>query len=146
MLVTPFRPNVGTGLPVFASSANRRLSVFRKMRISEPLRQTATPRCFIPTLSSSPFQVSGSNDHSSFPVSASSATARLYAVLTYRTLSIISGVFSNAPGRLPYSALGIYPGLHSHARSKRLTLAGVLYHIQVRHEYAASTPPLGHSI
>src|SRR3989442_10130645 len=145
MLVTPFCPNVGTSLPVLASSANRRWSVFRKTRISDPLRQTATPRCFMPVLSSSPFQVSGSNDHSSFPVSASSATARLYAVLRYSTLSIMTGVFSNGPGREPYSDLGTSAVLHSHARSSRLTLAGVMSGSVEYFMLAASPPQYGHS-
>ena len=68
----------------------------------------------------------GSNAHNSRPVSASRAAARLYAVLRYRTLSIMIGVASKAPGLEPNSAFGISPGLHVHACSSWWTFAGVM--------------------
>jgi len=55
------------------------------------------------------------------PVSASSATTRLYCVDTYKTLSIISGVFWKLPGRVPYSSSGLSSGRHSQATASLVT-------------------------
>ena len=68
-----------------------------KMRSLLPFaasRQAATPRCTKPVpLGGWPSSYAfGSNAQSSAPVSAFSATTRLYGVLRYSTLSIISGV------------------------------------------------------
>ena len=66
----------------------------RSLLPAAPSRQAATPRCTNPV----PFggcpssYAFGSKDQSSAPVSAFSATTRLYGVLKYSTLSIIKGV------------------------------------------------------
>jgi hypothetical protein len=47
----------------------------------------------------------------------------LYGVLRYSTLSIISGVFSKVPGRVPNSGSASSFGFHSQAIWRRPTFA-----------------------
>src|SRR6516225_4643271 len=63
----------------------------------------------------------GSNDQISRPVSAFSATTLLYGVVKYSVSSIISGVASNTPGRVPKRSNAFSPVFHSHATVKRDT-------------------------
>jgi hypothetical protein len=65
----------------------------------------------------------GSKAHSCLPVSASSATTRLYIVLTYSTSSIINGVFWKFPGLVPNEATASSEGFHSHAIASRETVS-----------------------
>src|SRR3954463_6776892 len=80
-------------------------------------RHAATPRCTNPV----PFggwpssYAFGSNDHRSPPVSALSASPRLYGVLKKRTPPIMIGVAWKLPGRVPNSASAFSPDDHCHA-------------------------------
>src|SRR3954471_2702870 len=87
-------------------------------------RHAATPRCTKPVpLGGWPSSYAfGSNDHRSAPVSASSATTRLYGVVKYSTLSIINGVAWKLPGRVPNRASAFSRGDHSHAIARRDTV------------------------
>ena len=107
--------------------AYSRSRLLMKTRKSPPPRQTAMPRCLKPWFGSARSYAFGSKIHSSSPVSASSAATRLYIVGRYNTLSIITGVAWNGPGRAPSSGSGISRGSHCQAISSRSTLAAVTW-------------------
>jgi len=78
-------------------------------------------------------------------VSAFSATTRLYGVLRYSTLSIMSGVTSNAPGRVPNSGSAFSRVVHSHAGASCATLSRVMSASAEYFVPPASPPYTGHS-
>ena len=128
----PSSPNERMRDPSAASSAYRPSRLLMNTRIAPPsfdvpppsAGQTATPRCLKPPggLPSGPVRhASGSNAQSSAPVSASSATTRVYIVETYTTLSIIRGITSKLPGRVWNSWFGSSFGSHVQAISSRST-------------------------
>ena len=128
----PSSPNERMSDPSAAFSAYRLSRLLMKIRMASPAPavrlplagHTATPRCLKPPGGppSGPVRhASGSNAQSCSPVSASSATTRVYMVETYTTLSIISGMTSKLPGRVRNSWFGSSFGSHVQATSSRST-------------------------
>src|SRR5262245_37406778 len=113
-----------------------------KIRRWRPSVHVATPRWTNPV----PFggcpavYAFGSYDHSSVPVFASSATTRLYDVLRKSVSPTISGVAWKFPGRVRYSAFGVSPVAHSHARVSDVTLPRLMS-ASVEYLVAPASPP-----
>src|SRR5579863_7659129 len=105
MSTTPSFPNPGTGFPVLAFKAINRPSAVPK--------KTSAGDCLSPCQYSSPRVDGGppliSVDQISLPVSGSSATTWLYAVVRYITPPTTSGVASHArpaPPKVPLRPVG----------------------------------------
>ncbi len=50
----------------------------------------------------------------------------LYGEVAYTTSSIITGVFSNMPGRVPYSFSSVSPVFQTHACRRRVTFDALI--------------------